>query len=373
MTAMDIKPRTPKMVALINKLAKMESPTYDKSAVDKLGAVVAQEARKRGADIEIIPKKEFGDQIIARWGEGTGGILLMGHIDTVFPIGTLDIMPLRQKDDKLFGPGVLDMKSGLVIILTAIEALQDAGQMPNRPITVFFNTDEEMGSYQSREIIEKLGREASLVLVHEPCEPDGSLITWRKGTGKFNIRVQGRAAHSGGEFEKGLNAIEELAHHIVTIQGLTDQDKGTTINVGAVHGGRAINIVPAYAEADGDIRIMQVKEYLRVEKVITSLTPVLEEIVLKVTCNLNRPPMPFGDIMEGAFDRVHSIAKGIGMDVKAGGVGSASDANFIAPLGIPVLDGLGGCGEGLHSKDEYLNISCLPKRAHLTAALLRDW
>lgn len=361
------------MISLLNTLVEIESPTDDKASVDRLGTMVAQEARKRGAEIEVVPKKDAGDQIIARWGQGSGGFLLIGHLDTVYPLGTLEIMPLHQRDGKIFGPGVLDMKSGLVIILTAIEALKDANQMPDCPITVFFNTDEEQGSYQSREIIQALGRDADLVLVHEPCEPDNALITWRKGTGKFNIRVQGRAAHSGGEFQKGLNAIEELAHHIVTIQGLTDCEKGTTINVGAVHGGRAINIVPAYAEADGDIRIMQVDEYLRVEKVINSLTPVLQDTVVKVSCNLNRPPMPFDGVMEATLDKAHAIAKRFGMPIKAGGVGSASDANFIAPLGTPVLDGLGGRGEGLHSSDEYVYVDSLAKRAGLTAVLLREW
>lgn len=370
---MDLSPRTPQMIALLKQLVETGSPTYDKAAVNRVGAMVAREATKLGAKIEVVPKAEVGDQIIARWGEGPGGILIIGHIDTVYPLGILNKMPFYEKDGKIFGPGVLDMKSGIVIALTAIAALQESGQMPARPITAFFNTDEEMGSYESREIIEKLGKDKELALVHEPAEPDGALLTWRKGTGKFKIKVQGRAAHSGGEHQKGLNAIAELAQHIVSIQNLTDYEKGTTINIGAVQGGRAINIVPAYAEADGDIRIMQVSEYRRVEEFITSLKPALKDIVIEVNCNLNRPPLPFNSMMEAAFDKAHAIAKGIGMEIKAGGSGSASDANFIAPLGVPVLDGLGGSGEGFHSDDEYIFVNSLPERASLTAALLRDW
>lgn len=164
-----------------------------------------------------------------------------------------------------------------------------------------------------------------------------------------------------------------MAKHIVAIQDLTDYEKGTTINFGAVHGGRAINVVPAYAEADGDIRIMQVSEYRRVEEFLNSITLALEDILIEINCNLNRPPLPFNDIIEAAFDKAYGIAKGIGQEIKAGGSGSASDANFIAPLGVPVLDGLGGCGEGFHSDDEYVLIKSLPERASLTAALLRDW
>jgi len=370
---MDLTSRTPQMIALLKQLVETGSPTYDKAAVNRVGAMVAREAQKLGANIEVIPKPDVGDQIIARWGEGPGGILIIGHIDTVYPLGILKKMPFYEKGGKIFGPGVLDMKSGLVIALTAIKALQEIGQMPARSIIAFFNTDEEMGSYESRKMIEKLGKETELVLVHEPAEPDGALLTWRKGTGKFKIKVQGRAAHSGGEHQKGLNAIAELAQHIVAIQNLTDYEKGTTINIGAVQGGRAINVVPAYAEAEGDIRIMQVSEYRRVEEFITSIKPVLEDIVVEVSCDLNRPPLPFNDRMEAAFDKAHRIAKDIGMVIKAGGSGSASDANFIAPLGVPVLDGLGGCGEGFHSDDEYVFVKSLPERASLTAALLRDW
>ena len=370
---MDFTSRTPQMVALLKQLVEIESPTHDKAAVNRLGAVIAREVQQLGAMVEVVQKSEVGDQIIARWGDGPGGILLIGHMDTVFPLGTLEMMPFYERDDKLFGPGVLDMKGGLVVTMTAIAALIESGQMPARPIKAFFNTDEEIGSYESRETIEELAKDAALVLVHEPSEPDGALLTWRKGTGKFNVKVKGRAAHSGGAHQKGLNAIEELAHQIVAIQSLTDYEKGTTINIGSVHGGRAINVVPAYAEADGDLRIMQISEYKRIEKVIQSLTPALKDTVIEVSCNLNRPPMPFDSLMESTFEKAYSIARDCGMELKAGGSGSASDANFVAPLGIPVLDGLGPSGEGFHSEEEYILTNSLPERARLTAELLQKW
>jgi len=371
---MDFTPRLPDMVALLKQLVETESPTHDKAAVNRLGAIVAREASNLGASIEVLPQAKVGDQVIARWGEGSDGILLLGHIDTVFPLGTLEMMPFVEKDDKIFGPGVLDMKGGIVIALAAIRALHESGQMPSRPITMLFNTDEETGSYESRSIVEKLAKDVALTLVYEPNETlDNSLHTWRKGTGKFHIKVQGRAAHSGGAHQKGLNAIEELAHQIVIVQQLTDYERGTTINIGSVHGGRAINIVPAYAEADGDMRIMRVDEYERVETAIHSLKPVLKDSVIEVACNLNRPPMPFDALMEATFDKAQSIAAAHGFEIKAGGSGSASDANFVAHMGIPVLDGLGAVGEGFHSDEEYIFTDSLVERARLTAALLKDW
>ena len=371
---MDFAAYKPAMMSLLKKLVETESPTYEKAAVNRLGAIVAREASKLGASIEIIPKKTVGDQIIARWGSGPGGFFLIGHIDTVFPLGTLDLMPFYEEGDKIFGPGVLDMKTGIVVMLQAIAILQEMGKMPERPITMLFNTDEEMGSYLSRELVKELAKDMTLALVFEPSENlDGSLHTWRKGTGKFHIKVQGRAAHSGGAHQKGLNAIEELSHHIVQVQQLTDYEQGTTINIGSIQGGRAINIVPAYAEADGDIRVTRVDEYKRVEKVIQTLQPVLKDALIATECILNRPPMPYDDTMDATFKKAQKIAAAEGLEIIAGGSGSASDANFVADMGVPVLDGMGAVGEGFHSESEYILTQSMFDRLQLTVALLRDW
>ncbi|NOY99479.1 MAG: M20 family metallopeptidase, partial [Chloroflexi bacterium] len=190
------------MISLLKRLVETESPSRDKAAVDRVGAIVADEARRLGADVEIRPQTGAGDHVVARWGGGKGGILLLGHMDTVFPVGTLARMPFYEKDGRIFGPGVLDMKGGIVIALTAIAALREAGQMPERPLTALFTSDEETGSHTSRPLIEELARDASLVLVLESGLLDGSLKTWRKGTGDFTVRVRGRAAHAGGDHEK---------------------------------------------------------------------------------------------------------------------------------------------------------------------------
>jgi len=371
---MDLSERKPAMMKLLQEMVETESPTYDKKAVDRMGAIIIREAEKLGAKIEIHPQENVGDHIIARFGEGENGILLLGHLDTVFPLGTIEMQPFYEKYGRVYGPGTLDMKSGLVIMLTALAALQEKGEMPKRPITMLFNSDEEMGSYHSRELIETEAEKHALVLVFEPCEYlEGSLHTFRKGTGKFTIKVQGKAAHSGGAHQQGLNAIEELSHQIVKIQQLTDYDKGTTINIGSMHGGRAINIVPAYAEADGDIRLTDLKEYIRVQNVICSLEPVKKDALITARCILNRPPMPFDKTMQETFEKAKKLAAAEGLKIKAGGSGSASDANFVAHLGIPVLDGLGTVGEGFHTEDEYFLSESFISRTELTATLLRDW
>jgi glutamate carboxypeptidase len=369
----ELSPDLTEMLALLKKLVETESPSTDKAAVDRVGAIVAGEARRLGATVETLPSASAGDQVLARWGQGSGGILLLCHMDTVFPLGTLQKTPFRQVGDKTFGPGTLDMKAGIVISLAAIELLQKNDQMPKRPITLLCTSDEETGSDTSREHIERLAKESALVLVLESALLDGSLKTWRKGVGDFEVRVTGRAAHSGGEHEKGRNAIEELSHQVIAIQKLTDYAKGTTVNIGTIHGGIATNVVPDEAVAMGDMRVLDPAEASRIMAALKALKPVLDGTTITVSGGLNRPPMPFDATMEATFARAREIGETLGLNLKAGGSGGGSDANFVAPLGIPVLDGLGAIGEGYHSEREFLFTESLPERARLLAALLRDW
>ncbi|MBI3739719.1 MAG: M20 family metallopeptidase [Chloroflexi bacterium] len=368
--------------SLLKRLVETESPSHDKAAVDRVGAIVADEARKLGAQVEIIPNKETGDHVLARFpspskrgprsgGEGEKPILLLCHMDTVFPLGTLEKMPYREADGKIFGPGVLDMKVGIVISLAAIEQVQRSGL--KRPVTLLCNSDEEIGSHTSREHIERLAHESSLVLVLESAMLDGSLKTWRKGVGEFFVSVKGRAAHAGGAHQEGRNAIEELAHQVIAIQKLTDYSKQTTLNVGVIKGGTVSNVVPEFAAAEVDVRVMQAGEWERLESEMKKLKPVLDGTTLEIKGELNRPPMPFDDTMRVTFEKIKSIAAGIGMELKAGGTGGASDANFVAPLGIPVLDGLGAIGEGYHSEREYIFADSLPARVKLLTTLLGEW
>jgi glutamate carboxypeptidase len=285
----DFVARTPDMLALLKRLVETESPSHEKAAVDRVGAIVADECRRLGAQVEIHPRVTAGDLVEARWGSGMGGFLLLSHMDTVFPLGTLGKMPFYVKDGKAFGPGVSDMKGGIVVALTSLAAARATGSL-SRPITALFTSDEETGSAASRALIEKLAAHAALVLVLEPAMLDGSLKTWRKGVAEFTVRVHGRAAHAGGDHEKGRNAIEEMAHQVLAIQKMTDYSRGTTLNVGVIHGGIASNVVPEEAVIEVDLRVLQPGEAGRITAAMQTLSPVLDGTTLEVTGELNRRP-----------------------------------------------------------------------------------
>ena len=375
--------------SLLKRLVETESPSHVKAAVDRVGAIVAEEARRLGAQVEIIPNRETGDHILLHFalpkehrdgGSGAVGevespnnkpILLLCHMDTVFPLGTIDKFPYREAGDKIMGPGTQDMKAGIVIALAAIEEAQQSGR--RRPIQLLCTSDEETGSLTSREHIERLAREAALVLVLEGGLAGGALKTWRKGVGEFWVRAKGRAAHSGADHEKGRNAIEEMAHQVIAIQKLTDYSRQTTLNVGVIEGGTVSNVVPEEALIQVDVRVMQPGEWERLEAEMNKLKPALDGTSIAISGGLNRPPMPFDETMKATFEKASIIAAQIGMELKAGGTGGASDANFVAPLGIPVLDGLGAVGEGYHSDREFIFAASLEERARLVAALLRHW
>lgn len=364
---------------LLKLLVETESPSHDKGAVDRVGAIVAEEARRLGAQVDVIPNKETGDHILSRFASpspaGRGvrgeGILILCHMDTVFPLGTIHKTPYHEDGNKIFGPGALDMKAGIVIALAAIEEAQKSGL--NRPVTLLCTSDEEIGSHTSRELIESLAKESALVLVMEGALLDGSLKTWRKGVGEFWVKTKGRAAHSGGDHQAGRNAIEEMAHQVIAIQKLTDYSKQTTLNVGVIQGGTVSNVVPEEAIIQVDVRVMQPGEWERLESEINKLKPVLDGTSIEITGGLNRPPMPFDEKMKATFEKAKSIAEGIGMNLTAGGTGGASDGNFVAPLGIPLLDGMGAVGEGYHSEREYIFMESLEQKAKLIATLIREW
>ncbi|NCP87346.1 MAG: carboxypeptidase [Anaerolineae bacterium CG_4_9_14_3_um_filter_57_17] len=358
------------MLALLKELVETESPSSDPAAVQAVGRLVAAQAARLGAQVSA----ESGGQLVARWNASAPGkpILLLHHMDTVFPRGTLAGMPFRSDAEKTYGPGVLDMKGGIVITLAAIERLRRAGAL-TRPLVALFTTDEEIGSGSSRALIENLSRESLLALVLESGLLDGAIKTWRKGVGDFVVRVRGVAAHSGGEHEKGRNAIEELAHQVLEIQRWTDYAKGTTLNIGVIRGGTVENVVPAEAEARGDLRVLDPAEAPRILAALKALRPHLPGTTVTAEGLLNRAPMPFDATMKITYEKARQIAAGVGIDLKAGGSGGGSDANFIAPLGVPVLDGLGAVGADYHSEREWIFTVSLEERARLLEALLLNW
>ncbi len=370
------EPHSAALVSLVHKLVEIESPSDDKAAVDRLGEVVAAELRGLGASVTVEPRQFVGDIVIGRW-EGSApemrGLLTLCHLDTVYPLGILERQPCREVEGKLFGPGTLDMKASTAMLLTALGVLREAGRWPRRPLTTVFTTDEEIGSDQSRALIEAMAAQAGLVLCLEPCLPDGSLKTWRKGVGDFDLTIRGQAAHAGVDHARGRSAIEEVAHHILAIQRLTDYEKGTTVNVGVVAGGTRSNVVADEARAKVDMRVATQEEADRLTAWMQNLKPVLDGTSIEVVGGLNRPPMPRDELMVRTFGRAREIAAELGMALTEGGTGGGSDANFVSPLGVPVLDGLGAIGNGAHSEREHIVIGDLPRRTALIAALLSEW
>lgn len=365
------------MLDLLGRLVEMESPSTDKAATDRVAGFVADLAGRLGARVTVVPQERWGNHVVARWNGGEEvvgpGFLLLCHLDTVWPVGTLAERPWQVAADRATGPGCYDDKAGAVIILTALKGLGELGVSPKHPVTVLFNSDEEVGSVSSRPLIEAEAAKARVVFCVEPARPNGALKVWRKGTGRYTITVWGRAAHAGADHEKGINAIEELAHQILRLQRMTDYDRGTTVNVGWVQGGTRANVVPDQAQARVDVRVRTALEGERIATALTALEPVLPGARLAVTGGMSRPPMGESPTTLEPFRRAQEIAAGLGMALVADGTGGASDANFTAALQVPTLDGLGAVGDGAHSTEEYVLISSLPERAALLAALLTQW
>lgn len=363
------------MVELLKELVEIESPSNEKGCVDVLSRRVGELLEKAGARVERIPVDSYGDMVMGTWGPANSGrpILIIGHLDTVWPVGTLKERPVQIKDGKLYGPGAYDMKAGVVIVLEAIRALTALNFDLSAPVTVLFNGDEEIGSKGSRETIERLAAKSRLVLCLEPALAGGALKTGRKGIGSFHVKVKGRAAHAGGDHSKGINAIEEMAHQVLKLQAMTDYERGTTVNIGLIKGGSAENVVPAECWVSVDLRLESLDAAGPVIQTIQSLTPILPGAEVEVVGGLDRPPMQRNELMIRTFNQAKEIARRHGIEIGEGSTGGGSDANFTANLGTPTLDGLGADGDGAHAITEHVLISSLPQRAALLAAILSEW
>ncbi len=366
--------RKDQMVQTIRQLVETESPSDNKQAVDRLGALLAGRFEGLGGHAKFHRVPNFGDHLQVDFAGSRGGkpVLLLGHLDTVYPIGTLLTMPCRVADGRLFGPGSFDMKSGIALMLHAIEALRTwhEDKLP-RPLTVLLVSDEEVGSESSRRITENLARKSAAVLVLEPSHgPKGAVKTARKGIGEYVLKVTGRAAHSGLDFEKGQSAIVELARQIIAISKLVDLKRGLTLNVGTIQGGTRVNVIPAEASAVLDVRVARKQDAAGIDRRLRSLKPFNRKCKLEITGGMNRPPMERTAAVAALYKKAAEIAQQFGWKLEEAAVGGGSDGNFTAGLGIPTLDGLGGVGEGAHATHESIVISELPKRAALVAALI---
>jgi glutamate carboxypeptidase len=360
------------MLGLLEELVSFESPSRDKVALDRLGARIAAIFGAAGGSVEVIANDRGGDHVLSRFPgpEGRRPALVLGHFDTVWPLGTLEGMPFRVEDGRAYGPGIYDMKAGLTIFLSLM-AHRRLVSAP-RPIWALFTSDEEIGSPTSRGLIEDLAGECAYVLVLEPPLADGSLKTARKGVGRFRLDVEGRAAHAGVSPRDGRNAITELAHQIVRIQGFQDVEAGTTLNVGVIRGGTTSNVVAAEASAEIDARATSLAEADRIDRALRSLEPITTGTRLSVAGGFNRPPMERSPAIAAMFEQARSIARPLGLELAEGSTGGGSDGNFTAAMGVPTLDGLGVCGGGAHADDEHILIISLPERAALLAALLLE-
>ena len=362
------------MLETLRNLVELESPSQDKAAVDRLGGFVAGEFARLGGQIIFHPDSRAGNQLQVEFPAKIGGgppILLLGHLDTVWEVGTLRAMPFAVRDGRAWGPGVFDMKSGITQMIFALAALREVHGSLRRRITVLLNSDEEVSSESSRRLIEGLARRSAAVLVGEPAQGlDGAVKTSRKGVGEYVVRVTGKPAHAGLDYEMGASAIAELARQIARMEKFTDLKRGITVNVGVIRGGTRTNVIAGEAVAEVDVRIGRPSEARVLERQFRSLKPFDRRCRIEVSGGIQRPPMPRSPAVARLYGLAKGVARSLGLDLKEAAVGGGSDGNFTAALGIPTLDGLGGVGEGAHAKHESVLVAELPRRAALLAGLI---
>ncbi len=360
------------MTALLTEIARTESQTADKPGVDAVGAIIQRELRALGADVQVHPQTTVGDHVLGVLNAGAGApIAMILHIDTVHPKGSF-AQRFKIENGALYAPGVFDMKASSVITLFAIKALQMQNALPKREIRMLFTSDEEIGSDTSRALIEAQAQGASLCMVMEPALADGRLKSSRRGTGHWVLKAHGVAAHAGGNHERGVNAIWELANQIPAIQALTDYARGTATTVGMIKGGTASNVIPDYAELTIDTRVTSSLEAERLTAALRALTPTLPGARLELDGSFDRPPMPFNAERQAIFDKLKAIAATTGLALEHGASGAGSDASFTALI-APTMDGFGAVGEGLHAPHEHVIIDSLAERAAFCAAVIKEY
>ena len=371
------KARRQEMVDLLTTLVQFETFTTAKPYVDKMTAFMESEFHALGASsVTRIPQTEVGDMLLAKWNENAPGkpIMFLIHIDTVWPIGTLAERPPRiDEQGRLFGPGAIDMKGGITVVLSALRGLKERGEMPERPIWVLMTTDEEVGSIYSRPSIVECAKQTGLVLVMEPATIDEAMKTMRKGIATYKIDIDGLPSHAGNAPEKGINAITELAQQVLRINSFNDLKRGTSVNVTMVTGGSATNVIPAHVTAHVDTRAITVSAYDEVFEKMTSLEPFVPGAKVKVEKINGHYPMERNETMLRSYAQCKAIGERYGLSIYEDSSGGASDGNTVASLGVPVLDGLGPQGDGLHALNEHVVLDSLPRRSTLIAAMLKEW
>lgn len=360
------------LIAGIARWVAIESQTADVDGVNQIMTQAALEFSAAGARVERLPGDGVGDHLLVSspWGGSGPGVLVLCHLDTVHPKGTLARdLPFRVEGDKAFGPGIYDMKGGAYLALAAYRAIAEAGRTTPLPIRLLYTSDEEIGSRTSRALIEREAARARYVLVTEPARDGGAIVTRRKGVARYEITTRGRPAHAGARHQDGRSAILEMARQVVAIEGMTDYGRGITLNVGQMRGGTADNVVPERCWAAVDMRVTTLADAEAMDRRLKSLTPGNPDVAIEVTGGLNRPPFEQTPAAQTLFDHAARLAAEIGFELKGIGSGGGSDGNFTAHT-TPTLDGLGVDGEGAHTLHEHLYVSSLVPRLRLQQRLM---
>jgi glutamate carboxypeptidase len=364
------------ILELIRELVVRETTSREESGLNEIARFIAEQLAALDPEITLIHQAGYGTHLRARFNfnhpESSSNLLVIGHLDTVWPIGTIERLPFRiTSEGRAHGPGIFDMKSGIAIAIEALRAIKSLNLTTRRPITLLLTCDEEIGSKTSRPLVEEEARRASAALVLEPPVTGGFVKTGRKGIADFTVRAIGRAAHAGLDPSKGVNAITELAHQTLRLAALNDYDSGITLSVGLFNGGTASNVVPAEATAEVDVRFWTNDDGERIFNAVHNLTPVLAGAQLEVSGEINRPPMPRSEKNVELFEHARNLASEIGFDLKDQVVGGGSDGNFTAAMGVPTLDGLGVDGAGAHADHEHIIVGDIPRRAALLTRLMQ--
>jgi len=359
----------------IRPWVEIESPTTEPDAVNRLVDLVEGEFEAIGMQVErLAGREQRGDHLRARttWGGEGRGILVLGHLDTVHPLGVLyNQLPLRLDGNRVYGPGIADMKGGAYLALNAVRYLVSKGETTPLPITFVYNSDEEVGSRTSKDLIEETARQAKYVLVCEPGRNGGSVVMARNGSGRFTVSVTGRSSHSGTNHVDGRSALTELAHQILKLEAMTDYERGITVNVGVARGGTRPNVVPGEAMAEVDLRMSTPETAEEMAEKILGLQPVTPDVAVAVTGQLNRYPYIKNEAIDRLYQHAKELAAKIGLDLRDMATGGGSDGNFTAAMGLPTLDALGADGADAHTYNEHIYLDQLVPRQTLLIRLLQ--
>ncbi len=356
-------------------MVNIDTGTYCKEGIDKMGGLLKEVLEKAGFEAEVYPQADYGNHLVLRKkGNGKGKILLVGHLDTVFADQEAQKRPFKIEGDRAYGPGVHDMKGGLVVMTGAVEALNALHFEDYESISVLLNSDEEVGSPSSRDLIEEEAKKADVVLVFEPARTDRSLVTARKGVGMYAIEVTGRAAHAGADPQAGVSAVEELAHKILDLHALNNYKIGTTVNAGVISGGTRSNVIAEKAKAEIDVRIFTKDEGDRIDQALQAIAGknYLEGAETKLTGGLNRPPMEKNEGTVRLLSLVEKAGEELGIKITDVASGGASDGNFTSAVGTPTIDSMGTVGGLAHGVSEYSEIDSLLEKVKLTALTIAN-